>query len=185
VHDFATAMTEDYVHIEHTKRSGRHGEEIYRCQIRYVIFEKSPPSLRRRFSSAGHVLRNRGLRDLDAELEPFAMDSWSAPSGIGRLHFTDEISYFAIDRRPAYALTSTFPPPIASKAFSMPTHDGIRMQCVWHGPSSVHISCEQNPEEAVKSRCMRAFHRRLEHGELLAQRQILEGQSSVRLEQRA
>ena len=47
----------------------------------------------------GHVLRNRGLRDLNTELEQFSMDSWSAPSDVGRLHFMDEISYFAIDLR--------------------------------------------------------------------------------------
>ena len=182
VHDFATVMTEDYEHIENTKRGGRHGEEIHRGQVRYVIFEKSPPSLRRRFSMTGHVLRNRGLRDLNAQLEQFSMDSWCAPSNVRRLHFMDEISYFSIDRRSAYAPAPTFPTPIASKAFSVPTHDGIRVQCVQHRPPSVYILCEQNPEQAVKSGRPRTLHRRLEHCELLAQCQILEGQSSVRLE---
>jgi hypothetical protein len=56
----------------------------------------------------GHVLRAPGLRDLNTELEPFAMDSWSAPSDVGRLHFMDKISYFSVDRRPAYALAPTF-----------------------------------------------------------------------------
>jgi hypothetical protein len=130
----------------------------------------------------GHVLRNRGLRDLDAQLQQFSMDSWSAPSGVGRLHFTDEISYVAIDRRSAHSPTPTFPTPIASKAFSVPTHDGIRVQCVQHRPPPVDMLCEQNPEQAVKSRRPRALHRRLEHCELLAQGQILEGQSSMRLE---
>jgi hypothetical protein len=85
------------------------------------------------------------LRDRDAELEPFAMDSWSAPSDVGRLHLLDELAYFAIDWRPAYALTSTFPPPIASKACSVLTHDGIRVQRVQHRPPPVHILCEPNP----------------------------------------
>jgi hypothetical protein len=68
------------------------------------------------------------LRDRNAELEQFSMNSWSTPSSIGRLHFMDEISYFAIDRRPANAPVPTFPTPMASKAFSVPTHDGIRVQ---------------------------------------------------------
>ena len=113
------------------------------------------------------------------------MDSWSAPSGVHRLYFMDEISYFEIDRRSAYAPAPTFPTPIVSKACSVPTHDGIRMQCVQHRPPSVYISCEQNPEQAVESRRPRSLHRRPEHCELLAQCQVLEGQSSMRLEQRA
>jgi hypothetical protein len=39
----------------------------------------------------------------------------------------DEMSYFAVDRRPAYAPAPTFPTPIALKAFSVPTHEGIRV----------------------------------------------------------
>ena len=151
VHDFATVMTEDYEHIESTKRSCRDGEEIHRGQVRCVIFEKSPPSRRRRFWRTGHVFRNRGLRDLNAQLEQFSVDSWSAPSSVSRLHFIDEISYFAIDRRSAYAPEPTFPTPIVPKACSVPTHDGIRLQCVQHRPPSVYILCEQNPEQAVKS----------------------------------
>mgnify|MGYP001819726022 CR=1 FL=1 len=66
VHDFATVMTEDYEHIEHTKRGGRNGEEIHRGQVRDMIVEEGSPGLRRRISMTGHVLRNCGLRDLNA-----------------------------------------------------------------------------------------------------------------------
>ena len=115
-----------------------------------------------------HVLRNCGLRDLNTELEQFSVDAWSTPSSIRRLHFMDELSYFAIDRRPTYAPTPTFAPPIVPKAFSVPTHDGIRVQRVQHRPPSVHMLREQNSKQAVKGRRPWALCRRLEHGELLA-----------------
>ena len=54
-----------------------------------MIEKERSPALRRRSSSPGHVLRNGGLADIDAELEEFSMDAGSAPERIGKAHLPD------------------------------------------------------------------------------------------------
>src|SRR3954465_14118787 len=50
-----------------------------------MIEKERSPALRRRSSSPRHVLGDRGLADIDAELEEFSMDAWSAPERMARL----------------------------------------------------------------------------------------------------
>ena len=47
-----------------------------------MIEEERPPGLRRRSPSTRHVLANRGLADVDAELEEFSMDAGNAIPGL-------------------------------------------------------------------------------------------------------
>ena len=50
--------------------------------MRSVIAEKGLPALRGRPPSSHHVLGDRRLGDLDAELEQFAVDAWRTPKRV-------------------------------------------------------------------------------------------------------
>ena len=57
-----TFMSEDNEAVEYTERSRRNGEKVDGRQVRHMVVQKRPPSLRRRFSGADHVLGNGSLR---------------------------------------------------------------------------------------------------------------------------
>jgi hypothetical protein len=58
---------------------GRHHEHVDRGDGVRVIVKKGLPALRWWPPSSRHVLRNRGLANIDTKLEEFAVDAWSAP----------------------------------------------------------------------------------------------------------
>src|SRR5665213_300231 len=50
-----------------------------------MVAKKRLPSLRRRSPPPRHILGNRRLPDIDAELEKFAVNSWGAPERVATL----------------------------------------------------------------------------------------------------
>jgi hypothetical protein len=66
-----------------------------------MIAKEGLPALGRRASSAGHILGDAGLADLDAELEQLAMDPRRSPQRIDNAHLADQPSYFSGNRQPA------------------------------------------------------------------------------------
>ena len=56
------------------------------------------------------------------------MDARSAPERAGSGHPEHEFSDLPIGRRPPGARLPRLPPPVASEALSMPTHDRGRLQ---------------------------------------------------------
>ena len=63
VHDLSSIVPKHDENVQHSKCSGRHGEEIARDDVRNVIIEERSPSLGR-FTGAKHVLGYRPLGDL-------------------------------------------------------------------------------------------------------------------------
>src|SRR5258706_12965668 len=88
----APVMSQNQEDVEDLEPNCWHSEEIDRDQTGRVVLQKSAPSLRRRSSQPHHVLRNAGLGNLDAELEQFAMDAWSAPERIFPAHGTNQLA---------------------------------------------------------------------------------------------
>ena len=66
-----------------------------------MIQEERSPALRWWTPVSGHVLGNRSLADIDAELEEFSMDAWSAPKRICQANLADQLSNFARNIGPA------------------------------------------------------------------------------------
>src|SRR6266480_7845770 len=56
-----------------------------------MVAKKRLPSLARRSSPPNHVLGNRRLPDLDAKLEEFAVDPWSALERVGDADVADQL----------------------------------------------------------------------------------------------
>src|SRR5947208_13422600 len=59
--------------VEQIKANGWNNEQIHGSDVRCVVVQEGAPSLGRRAASLDHVLRNAGLRDLEAELEQLTM----------------------------------------------------------------------------------------------------------------
>ena len=139
MHNVTTVMTEDDENIENTEPGCQYREEINRGQTVGMVFQKRSPCLRRWFSSMHHILRDRSLRDFNTKFEQFPVDSRRASANICRLHLSNELAYFGIDRRSARTLAPAFPVPVASKTFAMPTYNGVGVQCVQHRLPSINI----------------------------------------------
>ena len=56
-----------------------------------MVQEDRSPALRRWAPMSGHVLGNRSLADIDAELEEFSMNARSAPERICQAHLADQL----------------------------------------------------------------------------------------------
>ena len=90
-----------------------------------MVEEERSPALRRRSPFSGHVLGNRSLADVGAELEEFSMDAGSAPERIGQAHLADQLPYFERHPGPAGA-SSRFPAPEGAEAGPMPSYNRLR-----------------------------------------------------------
>src|SRR5437660_1635449 len=59
-----------------------------------MIEEERSPALRGRSPSPRHILGNRDLAHIDAELEQFSMDARSAPERVSQAHLADQPTNF-------------------------------------------------------------------------------------------
>jgi len=85
-------MSEDDQGIEKTKTRGCHNEHADRRNVGQVVVQKAAPGRGGDFGPPPQVSPNRGLADLDAELEQFAVDAGGAPERVGQAHPTDQIT---------------------------------------------------------------------------------------------
>src|SRR3954465_3528643 len=89
-----------------------------------VIAKEGLPGLKWSILPGHHVDRNRGLGDIDAQLEQLAMDPGSAPQRVLKTHSPDQVAHLFADPRSASERTG-LPSQISGKAHSMPTHDSL------------------------------------------------------------
>jgi hypothetical protein len=68
-----------------------------------MIAKEGLPTLRRWPPSPGHVFCNRGLADVDPELEQFAVNSWGSLQWAGNAHLANEVANVPRDSWPAAA----------------------------------------------------------------------------------
>src|SRR4029077_4861166 len=61
--------------IEQVEANGRNNEQVHGGDVRCVVTQEGAPSLGRRATSLGHVLRDAGMSDHKAELEQLAVDA--------------------------------------------------------------------------------------------------------------
>ena len=85
-------MSEDDQGIEKTKRRGCNNEHVDRRNVGQVVVQKATPGGGGDFGPPRQVSPDRGLADLDAELEQFAMDAGGAPQRVGQAHPADQIA---------------------------------------------------------------------------------------------
>jgi hypothetical protein len=93
-----------------------------------MIFEEGAPGLGGRPATSNHILRDRGFRDLDAQLEQFAMNSGRAPKRIGLTHAKDQITDLGIDVR--LPTRPALPSPVVPETLTMPANNRVRLNDV-------------------------------------------------------
>ena len=158
----------------HVEEHRRHREEIDGDEGVNVILQEAAPGLRRWLPSPRQVLRDRGLGDLDTELEQLAVDSRRTPH-VGGGHALDERSDLGIDGWPA-TLGPAAPSPIPPKSCSMPSDHSGRLDDDQRIAPASPPAREQHPEPTVCVRQPWSLDRPLQDAELLAQREDFDGE---------
>jgi hypothetical protein len=103
----------------------RNDEHINGSDVRGVIAQEDPPALRGMAATAGHVLGDGGLRDVNTERQQLTINAWRAPERIIAADRSDQITDVGRDRRPT-GTTAGFPAPVETETASMPAHQRLR-----------------------------------------------------------
>ena len=111
--------------IELLKGNRRDHKQINRCNPLGVIAKEGLPGLHWPIPPGHHVFRNRGLGDIKAQSEQFAMDPGRSPQRVLKAHSSNEVAHLLADPRSA-PRGARLPSPVGGKTHSMPTHDGLR-----------------------------------------------------------
>src|ERR1700681_3705748 len=111
--------------IEQVETDSWNNEQVHGGDVRRVVTQEGPPSLAGRRPSFDHVLGDARLRDLNSELEQFAVDAWRAPKRIFDAHPPDQCAQLRFDLRPP-SQWERLPTPVAAKAGPVPTHECLR-----------------------------------------------------------
>ena len=74
-------------------RGGDH-EHVYRHNVWKVVTQKAPPGRGGDLGAPRHPPPDRGLADVDAELEQFPVDARCTPQRVGITHAADQITRF-------------------------------------------------------------------------------------------
>jgi len=114
-----TTVPQDQESVQQPKRDRGDHEQIHRGNAVGMIAKEGLPALRRRPPSPRHVLCDRGLSDIDAELEQFAVYPRCTPKRVCDTHLANEAANIGSCLRPAPA-RSGFPAPIGSESGAVP-----------------------------------------------------------------
>src|SRR5262249_7663240 len=120
-----TTVLQDQQSVQQPKRNCWHQEQIHRSNAVGMIAQEGLPALRRRPPSPCHVLGDRGLSDIDPELEQFSVYPGCAPQRICNAHLADQAANVCWYWRPATE-RSGLPAPIGSKPSTVPAQQRCR-----------------------------------------------------------
>ena len=154
-----TTMPQDQESVQQSKRDRRDQEQIHRCDAIGMIAKEGLPALRRRHPPPRHVFCDRGLSNIDAELEQFAVYSRSAPKRVCDTHLANETANVGRCHRPATARAG-FPAPIGSEAGAVPAYQRLRpydLQSVQHPGSQPIEPNKHQPVDAAQRHAFRGF----------------------------
>jgi len=97
-----------------------------------------------------HVFGDRGLRDLDAQLEELAMNPRSAPERIGQAHPAHEGSDLRVERGPSRAVASTLPAPVVFEPLSVPADDRFGLDNHQRSFPATPSAAQHGPEGSIE-----------------------------------
>ena len=124
VDDPPTVMVQNDQVEQKPEADGRHDEQVDGGNAVGMVAQERQPSLRRRASSANHVVRDGRLRDIDPEIQQLPVYSRRAPQGIGDADLPDETPYICWYTRPSgFAPGLDFPD--QAKPCPVPSHDRL------------------------------------------------------------
>src|SRR5450830_641584 len=111
--------------IEDPERDRWNDKKVDRRNAVGMVTEKRTPALRWRPRVAAHIASDRRLSDLEAELEQFTMNVWSAPERVRPAHLANERAQLSRDLRSASTVARS-PVPIRPKPSAVPANDCLR-----------------------------------------------------------
>ncbi|MGA2329390.1 MAG: hypothetical protein ABSH05_24280 [Bryobacteraceae bacterium] len=154
VQDPATAMFDHEKAVQNAEHQCRHGEEVQRGNHFAMSAQESEPALRVAGVTAAfqlvQVARDRGLRDLKAELEQFAVNAGCAPHRILCFHAPDQLSEVSTDFRSSRPTKPGTEPPKEAESGPMPSDDGFRLHQNQHFRPVRPKTAQQDPKEPVR-----------------------------------
>src|SRR5450432_328622 len=149
--------------IEQVETDSWNNEQVHGGDVRRVVTQEGPPSLAGRRPSFDHVLGDARLRDLNPELEQFAVDARRAPKRIFDAH----------------------PPPVAAKAGPVPTHECLRPDDCENLQDRRKPAIELDKEPAIMVREPDATRQPTPHDDqLMSKHRVLSLKPQLRLEWR-
>jgi len=110
--------------IEQIEANGRDNKQVHGGNVRRVVTQKGAPSLTGGPSPFDHVFGDARLRDLEPELEQFAVNTRCSPKRIFDAHPPDQGAQVHLDLRPP-SRRVRLPAPIMAKAGPVPTHERL------------------------------------------------------------
>jgi len=177
VQDLTPVVPDDEKAVQNTKRDRRDGEEVHRSNGLAMVSEERQPSLCRVWISRGSPdpPRDTPFREIETQLEQFAMNARCSPSWILSHHTEDQGANLFADTLPSsYLADSGDPRPIQTKSRSMPVHDASRSdQDERLGPARPAHS-QRNPEQFVQGSQSTARSLRVQRQQLPTESQIFE-----------
>src|SRR2546426_11927075 len=117
---------------------------------------ESAPGLRGWLRPARHETCDGPLRNLEPQLEQFAMDARRTPESICERHGADEVGKLQTDGRTTQALALRSPGPEGAKAQPMPAYDRLGANDVKRSAPACPSLREPHPEQAIEAAELRA-----------------------------
>ena len=99
--DFSSLMAEHDQGVEKPKPCRHDNEHVDGGGVMHVIVQERAPGRGGDLGSPWHVSADRGLADLDAKLEQFAVDAGRAPKRVCLAHCSDQITDLAAHPGPS------------------------------------------------------------------------------------
>src|SRR4051812_16678882 len=138
-----------------------------------MVQEERSPALRRWAPVSDHVLGNRSLADIDAELEELSMDARSAPERICQAHLADQLPNFERHLRPANS-SSRLPAPKQAETSAMPAQKGVGLDDREGIQNTRRHPIQADENQAIEVAEDRPLRRAsVQHVQLMAQSQVL------------
>jgi hypothetical protein len=97
-----------------------------------------------------HILGNRSLTHIDAELEKFAVDPRRTPERVGEAHVADQLTDFERDLRSA-AARARLPSSKQAKPGPMPADDRLRLDDCQGAQNTRRESIETGKDKTIES----------------------------------
>ena len=94
--DFSSLMAEDDQGVEKPKPCRYDNEHVDGGGVMHVIVQERAPGRGGDLGPPRQVSADRGLADLDAELEQLAVDAGSAPQRVCLAHLADQVTDLAV-----------------------------------------------------------------------------------------
>src|SRR5476651_887341 len=113
-----------------------------------MIAKEGLPSLQWPTLPRHHVFRNRGLGNVDADLEQFTMDLGGSPERILKTHSSDKVAHLFSSDLSATERTR-LPSPVSGKAHSVPTHNSFGPDDGYGIKNARKATIEPNEQGAV------------------------------------